>query len=105
MEFDGTTDRFHPERIEAIVRRLEPLLRDVDLTHRTEEWMGPRPMTPDGLPILGSLATHPRVVLATGHNMLGITLGPVTGAVIADLLCGDGPGIDLAPFAPDRFRR
>ncbi len=105
MEFDGTTDRFHPERIQAIVRRLGPLLRDVDLSHRTEAWMGPRPMTPDGLPILGPLATHPRVVLATGHNMLGITLGPVTGSVIADLLCGDGPGIDLAPFAPARFRR
>jgi D-amino-acid dehydrogenase len=105
MEFDGTTDRFRPERIQAIVRRLEPLLGDVDLTHRTEEWMGPRPMTPDGLPILGPLAAHPRVVLATGHNMLGVTLGPVTGAVIADLVCGDGPEIDLAPFAPARFRR
>lgn len=104
MEFDGT-DRFRPERIQAIVRRLGPLFRDVDLTHRTEEWMGPRPMTPDGLPILGPLAAHPRVVLATGHNMLGVTLGPVTGAVIADLVCGDGPGIDLSPFAPGRFRR
>jgi D-amino-acid dehydrogenase len=104
MEFDGTTDRFHPERIQAIVRRLGPMLRDVDLSQRTEEWMGPRPMTPDGLPILGSLASHPRVVLATGHNMLGITLGPVTGLVIADLVCGDGSGIDLSPFAPARFR-
>ena len=53
MEFDGTTDRFHPQRIQAIVRRLGPMLRDVDLSRRTEEWMGPRPMTPDGLPILG----------------------------------------------------
>ena len=105
MEFDGTTDRFRPERIQAIVRRLGPMLRDVDLSHRTEEWMGPRPMTPDGLPILGPLAMHPRVVLATGHNMLGVTLGPVTGSVIGDLVCGDGPGIDLSPFAPARFRR
>jgi D-amino-acid dehydrogenase len=104
MEFDGTTDRFHPERIQAIVRRLGPMLRDVDLSRRTEEWMGPRPMTPDGLPILGPLAMHPRVVLATGHNMLGVTLGPVTGTVIADLVCGDGPGIDLSPFALTRFR-
>ena len=105
MEFDGTTDRFHPERIQAIVRRLAPLLPTVDLSDRTQEWVGPRPMTPDGLPILGPLAAHPRVVLATGHNMLGVTLGPVTGEVIAGLLCGDGPGIDLGPFAPARFRR
>jgi len=105
MEFDGTTDRFHPERIQAIVRRLAPLLPTVDLSDRTEAWVGPRPMTPDGLPILGPLAAHPRIVLATGHNMLGVTLGPVTGEVIAGLVFGDGPGIDLSPFAPARFRR
>ncbi len=105
MEFDGTTDRFRPARIDAIVRRLAPILPAVDLSARTEEWVGPRPMTPDGLPILGPLAGHPRVVLATGHNMLGMTLGPVTGQVVAGLVCGDGPGIDLAPFAPARFRR
>jgi len=105
MEFDGTTDRFHPERIEAIVRRLAPVLPSVDLSDRTEEWVGPRPMTPDGLPVLGRLRAHPRVVVATGHNMLGMTLGPVTGEIVAGLVSGDGPGVDLAPFAPDRFRR
>jgi D-amino-acid dehydrogenase len=105
MEFDGTTDRFNPERIQAIARRLAPLLPTVDLSDRTEEWVGPRPMTPDGLPIVGALTAHPRIVVATGHNMLGVTLGPVTGEVIAGLVCGDGPGIDLGPFAPGRFRR
>jgi len=105
MEFDGTTDRFHPERIQAIVRGLAPMLRDVDLSDRSEEWVGPRPMTPDGLPVLGPIAAHPRVVLATGHNMLGVTLGPVTGDVVAGLVCAGEPGIDLAPFAPERFRR
>jgi D-amino-acid dehydrogenase len=105
MEFDGTTDRYNPERIEAIVRGLAPMVRDVDLSHRTEEWVGPRPMTPDGLPVLGAIPAHPRVVLATGHNMLGVTLGPVTGRIIASLLCEEDPGIDLTPFAPMRFRR
>ena len=105
MEFDGTTDRFHPERIQAIVRGLAPMLRDVDLSDRSEEWVGPRPMTPDGLLVLGPIAAHPRVVLATGHNMLGVTLGPVTGDVVAGLVCAGEPGIDLAPFAPERFRR
>ncbi len=105
MEFDGTTERFNPERIAAIVDGLAPMLRDVDLHDRTQEWVGPRPMTPDGLPVLGAIAGHPRVVLATGHNMLGITLGPVTGATIAKLLVAGDAGIDLAPFSAQRFRR
>ena len=105
MEFDGTTDRFNAARIEAIVRGLAPMVRDVDLSHRTEEWVGARPMTPDGLPVLGAIPRHPRVVLATGHNMLGVTLGPVTGKIVASLLCDGDAGIDLEPFSPKRFRR
>jgi D-amino-acid dehydrogenase len=42
-------------------------------------------------------------VVATGHNMLGVTLGPVTGKVVADLLVGGDPGVDLRPFAAERF--
>lgn len=101
MEFDGSTDRFNPARIEAIVRGLGPSL-DVDLSDRTEEWVGPRPMTPDGLPYLGRVPGHERVVVAAGHNMIGLTLAPVTGRVVAGLVTADDPGIDLAPFALDR---
>lgn len=103
MEFDGTTDRFNPSRIDAIVRGLRPLLRGVDLEARSEEWVGPRPMTPDGLPVLGAVPGHPRVILATGHNMLGVTLGPATGRVVADLVTTGSTAIDLTPFAPSRF--
>lgn len=102
MEFDGTMDRFHPRRIDAIVRAAAPFLRNVDLDERADEWVGPRPVTPDGLPLLGPVPGHPRVVLATGHNMLGVTLGPVTGAVIAGLLVEGDPGVNLAPFDPAR---
>jgi D-amino-acid dehydrogenase len=103
MEFDGTMDRFNPARIEAIVRSTTPYLDGVDWAARTREWVGPRPITPDGLPVLGALPAHPRVVLATGHNMIGVTLAPVTGRVIARLLLEGEAGIDLAPFAPTRF--
>lgn len=105
MEFDGTADRFNPGRIASIARAAAPLLRGVDLQDRADEWMGPRPITPDGLPVLGPVRGHPRVVLATGHNMLGVTLGPVTGEVLARLVCEGDAGIDLAPFAPERFGR
>jgi D-amino-acid dehydrogenase len=103
MEFDGTTDRFNRGRVEAIVRGLQPLLDGVDLAERDEEWVGPRPVTPDGLPYLGRVPGHENVVLAAGHNMLGLTLAPPTGRAIAGLVTADDPGIDLAPFDPARF--
>ncbi|HEX6844895.1 MAG TPA: FAD-dependent oxidoreductase [Actinomycetota bacterium] len=102
MEFDGTTDRFNPRRIEAIVRAAG-LFLDVDLAARSEEWVGPRPITPDGLPFLGPVPDRPRVVVAAGHNMLGLTLAPVTGRAIAGLVTAGDPGIDVTPFAPDRY--
>ena len=101
VEFDGTPDAFHPARIDAIVRAAEGFL-DVDLTTRDAGWVGPRPMTPDGLPYLGRVPGHDRVVVAAGHNMLGLTLAPVSGRVVAGLVMDDDPGVDLAPFAIGR---
>ena len=60
-------------------------------------------MTPDGLPLIGAVPGHPRVLVASGHNMLGVTLGPATGRAVAGSIALGDPGIDLAPFAPGRF--
>jgi D-amino-acid dehydrogenase len=103
MEFDGTTDRFAPRRIEAIARGLRPWFADVDLDARHEEWVGARPMTPDGLPVIGCVPGQPNIVVATGHCMLGLTLGPVTGQIVERLVASEDPGLDLTPFAPARF--
>jgi D-amino-acid dehydrogenase len=105
MEFDGTYDRFDRRRIEAIVRGVSPYLRGIDWADRSEEWVGPRPMTPDGLPYIGLLPGRSRVFVAAGHNMLGVTLAPPTGKVVADLVLSGDPGIDLRPFSPERFAR
>ncbi|MGZ4149790.1 MAG: FAD-dependent oxidoreductase [Actinomycetota bacterium] len=103
MEFDGTTERFNARRVEAIVRALAPFVQGVDLAARDEEWVGPRPITPDGLPFLGPVPGHERVLVVAGHNMLGLTLAPVTGRVVASLLADGDVEIDLAPFAPARY--
>lgn len=67
------------------------------------EWMGQRPMMPDSMPVLGHLPGHHRVLCAFGHGHYGLTQGPTTGRIIADLVFGQTPHIDLAPFAADRF--
>ena len=66
-------------------------------------WRGPRPVTPDGLPIIGRAPRRERVILATGHCMLGLSLGPVTGKLVAELAGGATPSLDLAPLSPRRF--
>ncbi len=68
-------------------------------------WMGMRPVTPDGLPVIGRVPGLDNVFLATGHAMMGMTLAPVTGVVIADLITGQIPEFDLTPFDPARFTR
>lgn len=65
-----------------------------------ETWAGLRPCLPDGLPAIGRLG---RIVVATGHAMKGISLAPVTGQLVAQLVAGESPSHDLAPFDPNRF--
>jgi len=64
---------------------------------------GFRPCTTDGLPVIGEIPAWPNVVVAAGHGMLGMTEGPVTGKIVADLVSGAAPLLDLSLLAPDRF--
>ncbi|MDQ2874903.1 MAG: FAD-dependent oxidoreductase, partial [Actinomycetota bacterium] len=64
-------------------------------------WVGARPCTPDGLPVIGA-ARAPRVFVAGGHGMWGITLGPATGQLLARSVATGRPVPELAPFSPLR---
>ncbi len=102
MEFGAEDARIDERRI----RGLHHAARDYFEHWRTSPssaWSGLRPMTPDGLPIIGSLPTLPGVHVATGHAMLGITLAPVTGARVASIIVDGGEPADLDPFSPSRF--
>ncbi len=66
--------------------------------------VGLRPASPDGLPLLGRAPGFEQVFLAAGHGPSGLQLGPYSGAVVADLLRGLPPLLDLTPFAPERFQ-
>ncbi|AUH39087.1 NAD(P)/FAD-dependent oxidoreductase [Streptomyces sp. CMB-StM0423] len=105
MEFDLDADRFRQHRVEAIVAAARPYLPAADWDRREQEWVGPRPMTPDGLPLIGALPGHPGVLLATGHNMLGLMLAPATGRLVADLATRPDPPARAALFAPSRAAR
>ncbi len=83
----------------GLAKRMLPALDDRD----AERWMGHRPMMPDSLPVLGPAPGQPRVLLALGHGQFGMTLGAISGRIIADLAAGRAPPLDLAPYRADRF--
>ncbi len=80
-------------------RRLLPELNTSDPSY----WMGFRPSLPDGLPVIGFAPASNRAILAFGHAHIGMTLAPVTAAIVADLLAGRRTSVDLAPFSPTRY--
>ena len=82
-------------------RRLKLPQRLVEVDRRA----GLRPVTPDGLPLIGSARHWRNVTLATGHGMVGLTMGPGTGRVVAQQILGERPAIDLDRFNPARFHR
>lgn len=101
MEFRGPDEPLDGRRIRAIVDAVRPFLRGVDLEDRRDEWVGSRPCTPDGLPLIGATSS-PRVFAAGGHGMWGIVLGPVTGRLVAHaVVTGEEPP-ELRAFRPGR---
>ncbi|HYG56057.1 MAG TPA: FAD-binding oxidoreductase, partial [Burkholderiales bacterium] len=105
MELSGLNEDINPVRVQGIVdaaRRYYPDLAPEDFAG-IKPWRGLRPCSPDGLPYLGKSSTVENLVVATGHAMLGITLGPVTGKLSAELLAGERPSLDLSLLSPERF--
>lgn len=108
MEFSGLNHRLRPERVAAIARSAAWALRGwPDPTPVSgpgvRVWTGPRPMTPDGLPVIGWLPGYRNLAIASGHAMLGVTLAPATGEAVADLLTTGVLPEPARPFDPARF--
>jgi len=86
-------------RAEPIARDLFPLAERLD----NEPWMGARPCTPDMLPIIGQAPKHANLWFAFGHAHHGLTLGAVTGRMVAEMIVGETPFVDPAPYSAARF--
>lgn len=89
-------------RAKVLVKRAKEALPDLK-AEQTSEWMGHRPALPDTVPVIGPSAKHKNVFYATGHGHLGLTYAATTGRLIADLMTGATPPIDLNPYRVDRF--
>ena len=103
MEFVGYNTQIHPKRLGLLTSAAERYLIDPFGAELQEKWFGWRPMTWDGRPIIDRSPAHENVWIAAGHNMLGLSLSTGTGKLVAELVGGEEPHVDPAPFRAARF--
>lgn len=103
MELSGLNQRLLQPRVEAIRRAGRRYLKGWQDGGAEQVWVGMRPLTADGLPAIGRVPGAGNLYVATGHQMLGVTLAPATGAAIADLILDGRSDVDLTPFDPARL--
>lgn len=105
MEFSGNNNFIRKKRVDAIADSVSSFYRSFAVSHEEKIMAesGLRPVSPDGLPYIGRTSEFENLVFATGHAMTGISLGPITGKLISELISEKKLSIDIAPFRPDRF--
>jgi D-amino-acid dehydrogenase len=101
-EFAAPDRPLRPARIAAIERVAKAALPGLETAQATP-WVGARPSLPDTLPVIGRSHLEPRVVFAFGHGHTGLTASAKTAQIVADIVAGEPPSIDITPFRPDRF--
>ena len=107
MEIAGLNEDINPVRVRGIIKAVSkyfPKFR-VDDFAGIQPWRGLRPCSPDGMPYLGRTAKFSNLTIATGHAMMGLSLGPITGRLVSEILSGEKPSFDLALLNPDRYAR
>ncbi len=105
MEIAGLNLDINPARVRGIAKsvgRYFPAFPP-ETFDGIQPWRGLRPCSPDGLPYIGRTRAVQNLAVGTGHAMMGLSLGPITGLLIAEVLSGETPGIDLTLVEPDRY--
>jgi D-amino-acid dehydrogenase len=107
MEIVGLEEGINAVRIQSIIQSVPRYYPDFTPNdfHGVRPWYGLRPCSPDGLPYVGRFARYGNLAVATGHAMMGLSLGPITGKLMAELLSGEKPSISIELLAPDRYMK
>ncbi|MCC6507744.1 MAG: FAD-dependent oxidoreductase [Pirellulaceae bacterium] len=103
MEFAGYDETIRPERLDLLRQGASHYLHEPHCEPELQTWFGWRPMTYDSLPIIGRVPRFDNVWLAAGHNMLGLTMAPATGKLVAELFAGRTPHLDPKPYGLERL--
>ena len=103
MEFSGVNHKMRRRRLEQLTNAAKRYLDGMGDAKPESEWCGLRPCMPDGLPVLGPVRRYRGLFIATGHAMVGLTLGPITGKLIAEYVLDGEPSMEVAALHPERF--
>ncbi len=105
LEVAGTDQSVNMNRVRGIVGGINQYYPElpVELPKVETVWKGLRPCSPDGLPYIGRVRRFENLTLATGHGMMGLSLGPATGKLVAETIADKTSSMDLTPFQPERF--
>jgi D-amino-acid dehydrogenase len=103
LELAGMDFTFNMRRVDAIRKSTDQYLPGLDQAKVIEIWRGLRPCTPDGLPIISRSNAFDNLFIAAGHAMLGMSLGPITGKLVSQLVNAEKTDIHLALFRLNRF--
>jgi len=104
MEFSGINDIIRKERVAAIATGAKRFYPNLEITEHEikNARTGLRPVSPDGLPYIGKPKKFKNLTFATGHAMMGWSLGPATGKLVSEVIDGLKPSMDISAFSPDR---
>jgi len=105
MEIAGLDETINPVRVRSIIAAATTFYPEIPASdfEGVKPWRGLRPCSPDGLPYVGRTRRYANLSIAAGHAMMGISLGPVTGELVAGTLAGEAPPFDIAQLSPDRY--
>ncbi|MCP4192540.1 MAG: FAD-dependent oxidoreductase [Planctomycetaceae bacterium] len=103
MEFSGFNLRMKSKRLTMLSIGATDYLSGISDARVSSRWCHLRPMTSDGLPVIGPLPSDPRIWIAAGHGMLGLTQAPITGKLVAEGILDQNTSIDLKPLRLNRF--
>jgi D-amino-acid dehydrogenase len=105
LQLAGLNTRASARRVEGIVATVRSYLPQLPVGTDRHVWTGLRPCTPDSIPLIGRAAPYANVSVACGHGYIGMGLAPAGGTLLAQLVAGDEPDVDPAPFGVGRFGR
>lgn len=105
MEIAGIDPSINPARVRGMIKSISKYFPEFDEGdfRDTPVWSGLRPCSPDGLPYVGRTAKYDNLSIAAGHAMLGLSLGPVTGKLMSEIISGETPSIQIELLSPDRY--
>jgi D-amino-acid dehydrogenase len=104
MELGGINHKINKIRVNSIANAVTDYYPDIKVSTEEKEnaACGLRPCSPDGLPYIGKSLKWKNLTIATGHAMMGWSLGPATGKLVAEIIANEKPSLDLSPFHPER---